>query len=135
MVRIFMHKAVHGILTLVMLFLAYSFGDGLPTFSTSISYSEMAAIMSEHYWSVACAAIGAAGLATTFTNNWKLRMVSAGILGAGHFVISILIFLGNRHAIGTGLFFGYGALGLGLAYSTAHLGERIAEDLDPFDIP
>lgn len=129
-----MHKAVHGVLTLIMLFLAYSFGDDRPTFALNIAYTEMAAVMAEHAWALSCASIGAIGLATIFTNNWKIRTASAGLLGAGHSVIAVLIFLGNPHAIGTGLFFGYGALGLALAYSTAHLGERIAEDLDPFDI-
>jgi len=135
MLRIFMHRAVHAVLTVVMLFLAYTFADVVPTFAGNMSYSEMALLMPEQDWAYACAAVGMVGLATVFTSNWKLRVASACLLGAGHFVIAIYIFLGNEHAVGTGLFFGYGALGLALAYSTAHLGERISQDLDPFDLP
>lgn len=134
MPRIFMHKMVHFILTLVLLFLAFTFADEVPTFISSISYERMASVMPEHDWAALCGLIGALGLATTFTDNWKIRTFTATVLGATHLGIAILIFLGNKHAIGTGLFLGYGLLGLALAYSTAHLGQRISKDLDPFNI-
>lgn len=130
-----MHKMVHGVLTLVLLFLAFTFADEFPTFASSVSYVRMASVMHEHNWSVLCGLVGVVGVATAFTDNWKIRTSVAAALGAVHFGIAFLIFLGNRHAIGTGLFLGYGILGVALAYSTAHLGQRISKDLDPFNIP
>lgn len=137
MPRIFMHKAVHFVLTAMMLLLAYKFADDtMPAFQISHAYDEMARLMFERSWAMICGGIGGIGLITGFLNSWKLRTASAVILGAGHFIVAFLIYLGDKHAIiGSGLFFGYGALGIALAYSTAHLGERIAKDLDPFDLP
>lgn len=131
-----MHKAVHGVLTFVMLFLAYTFLDQQPpVFMSNNSYDFMSQVMTEEQWALACGLNGTIGLLTLFVSEWRVRVISAAILGAGHLTIAVFVFLGNRHATGTGLFFGYGALGILLAYSTAHLGRRVSEDLDPSDLP
>lgn len=135
MPRTFLHKTTHSVLTMVMLFLAYTFADAIPTFPTSASFQEMATLMPEQDWAGACAFVGAIGLVTTFTDNWTLRLIAATILATAHLIIAIMIFMGNQHAISAGLFVGYGTLGLALAYSTAHLGRRVPENLDTTDLP
>jgi drug/metabolite transporter (DMT)-like permease len=127
--RLFMHKSVHGVLTAIMAYLAFTFMDGQPTFNVR-AWDWMAAAMSEDQWGICCALVAAVGVATMFTDNWKVRAVAAVILSTMHTVVAILIFMGNPHGPGSGLFLGYAVLGALLAYSTAHIGQRVTDHSD-----
>lgn len=132
--RIFMHKLVHGVLTGIMLWLAYTFLEPTPTFTTA-GWSFMATLMDERNWGSVLLGVGFFGAITAFTNNWSIRVFAAGVLSASHLGIAALVLLGNPHGAGSGIFFGYAVLGAGLAYSTAHLGQRIKAGLEPPDFP
>jgi hypothetical protein len=133
--RLFMHKASHAALTWVMLWLAYSFADDVPTFLTNHAFDVMGSVMTEHHWALLCATVGLAGLVTLFVQNWIARIAAAGLLSAGHFLIASLFYLGNPHGTGTGPYLGYAFLGAALAYSTAHLGQRLTTSLEVADPP
>lgn len=131
--RIFMHKLCHFVLTGVMLWLAYLFIEPEKTFTTP-GWSIMARMMTEEGWGFFCLAVAFIGAGTMFTNNWNARTAAAGLLSMAHLLIAALVFMGNPHGAGSGLFFGYAVLGAGLAYSTAHLGQRVKAGLESADI-
>lgn len=127
----FMHRAVHVVLSGVLFWLAYLFIDEVPAFAPTglvqPGYQIMSRLMAERQWGVFCLGAGCFGVVTAFSGNWRVRIISAGVLAATYFLLASLIFLGNPHASGSSLFFGYAVLGAMLAYSTARLSERIKQ--------
>lgn len=129
--RVFMHNCVHVVLTLVMLWIAFTFLDEKDSFTGSTGFSVMGRWAEEKTWGLICFGVGIIGVASTPTTNWKIRVLAASVLSIAHMGIAVLYFMGNSHGTGAGLFGGYAILGAALAYSTAHLGSRISTSVEP----
>lgn len=128
--RVFLYRTTHGVLTLVMAWLAILLIEPEPSLLTSAARL-MIALMPEPDWGILCALVAVIGALALLTENYTLRMVSAGVLGAAHLAIGALLFVANPHAIGSALFFGYAILGGALAYSTAYVQQRAKENVGP----
>lgn len=129
----FLYRAVHLILACVLLWLAYCYLDSDDVFNSGRAFTYMASVGTRQEWGMVHLFFGLLGLFTTFSTEWRIRVSGAGVLCVAHITVAFLFYLGNRHAIGTGIFGLYAALAGFLAFATAHSSQRYPQDMAPFD--
>ena len=124
--RQFMHRVTHLVLT------AYMVVVGIRFLRLGLSDDMMTA---EDWLGPFCLTVAFLGIVTISAQGWRWRTVGAIALAAGHASVATYFFEGSYRGPGSGSYFGYALLALCLAYSTAHLSQRISERVEPPNSP
>jgi hypothetical protein len=117
-------RPLHISLSVALLWLAGVLALPGETFTTGRDYAGMAAVASEHTWSIVLAVTGLLGLAGTRSRRlgtawgiplrWELLCIA--VLALVHLWLAFLVFVANPFGFGTPLFGALGVLGINLLW-------------------